>query len=96
MAIECQALPGLPIWPPLGPAAMACQGGVRGGVKVGPDLHLGRPGKVWTVVDGDHWVAGTLPGRVQTVFRAELYAVVFALEATVGDLQVVSDCRGGG
>ena len=38
--------------------------------------------------------SGVLPGRHQTVFRAELYAVVRALEATDGDLTVATDCKG--
>ena len=41
-----------------------------------------------------HVDGGVLPGRVQTIFRAELYAVLRALRATKGPLEVVSDCAG--
>ena len=52
----------------------------------------------WAVYAGsghpEKWLAGVLPGRVQTIFRAELYAVLRALRATKGPLEVVSDCAG--
>ena len=52
----------------------------------------------WAVHAGaghpDKWLAGILPGPVQTIFRAELYAVIRALKATRGPLEVVSDCAG--
>ena len=38
--------------------------------------------------------AWTLPGPVQTVYRAELFAVLVALEVFRGDLEIVSDCKG--
>ena len=47
---------------------------------------------------GDHEsdsAAWALPGPVQTVYRAELYAILVALEVFRGDLQeIVSDCKG--
>ena len=46
---------------------------------------------------GDHEsdsAAWTLPGPVQTVYRAELFAVPVALEAFRRDLEIVSDCKG--
>ena len=52
----------------------------------------------WAVHGGsgypEKWLVGVLPGRVQTIFRAELFAVVRALHATQGPLEVVSDCAG--
>ena len=52
----------------------------------------------WAIYAGpthpDMWMAGVLPGRVQTIFRAELYAVLRALRATKGPLEVVSACVG--
>ena len=52
----------------------------------------------WAVHGGsghpEKWLAGILPGRVQTSFRAELFAVVRAIQATVGSLEIVSDCAG--
>ena len=38
--------------------------------------------------------AWTLPGPVQTVYRAEFYAVLVAFEVFRGDLEIVSDCKG--
>ena len=46
---------------------------------------------------GDHEsdsAAWTLPGPVQTVYRAELFAALVALEVFRGDLEIVSDCKG--
>ena len=40
------------------------------------------------------WISGTLPGRQQTVARAELYALYMAVLHTEGDLVVVSDNKG--
>ena len=38
--------------------------------------------------------AWALPGPVQTVYRAELYAILVALEVFRGGLEIVSDCKG--
>ena len=38
--------------------------------------------------------AWSLPGPVQTVYRAELFAILVALEIFRGDVEVVSDCKG--
>ena len=38
--------------------------------------------------------AWALPGPVQTVYRAELYAILVALEVFRGDVEIVSDCKG--
>ena len=46
---------------------------------------------------GDHKsdsAAWTLPGPVQTVYRAERYAVLIPLEVFRRDLEIVSDCKG--
>ena len=41
------------------------------------------------------WVAGPLMHRQQTVYRTELFALLWALEHHVGyRLTVVSDCQG--
>ena len=49
----------------------------------------------WAVVDDKgNWARGTLPGAQQTVFRAELFAVVIALEGTQGAIRIASDCQG--
>ena len=49
----------------------------------------------WSVVTpGMGWKAGTLPGQQQTVYRAELFAVLQAIESTWGDIELVSDCKG--
>ena len=40
------------------------------------------------------WISGTLPGRQQTVSRAELYALYMAVLHTEGDLEVVCDNKG--
>ena len=45
---------------------------------------------------GDHKAdsaAWSLPGPVQTVYRAELFAILVALEVFQGDLEIVSDCK---
>ena len=38
--------------------------------------------------------AWSLPGPVQTAYRAELFALLVAIEIFRGDLTVVSDCKG--
>ena len=38
--------------------------------------------------------AWSLPGPIQTVYRAELFAVLVAREPFQGDLEIVSDCKG--
>ena len=38
--------------------------------------------------------AWSLPGPVQTVYRAELFAILVALEIFRGDVEIVSDCTG--
>ena len=38
--------------------------------------------------------AWSLPGPVQTVYRAELFAILVALEVFRGDVEVVSNCKG--
>ena len=46
---------------------------------------------------GDHVsdsAASALPGPAQTVYRAELYAILVAHEVFRGDLEIVSDCKG--
>ena len=43
--------------------------------------------------DDGHVIGGPLDGRNQTVYRAELRAVVAALEHTIGPLEVITDCR---
>ena len=49
----------------------------------------------WAVTaGGEAWIRGTLPGQHQTVFRAELYAVVKALESTGGAVRIATDCQG--
>ena len=40
--------------------------------------------------------AWSLPGLVQTVYCAELFAILVALEVFRGDAEIVSDCRGRG
>ena len=37
---------------------------------------------------------GPCPARSRLVYRAELYAILVALEVFRGDLEVVSDCKG--
>ena len=49
---------------------------------------------IWLGDDHPANAAAPLPGRVQTVFRAELAAVVHAAERTQGDCEIVSDCQG--
>ena len=48
----------------------------------------------WGVWGESGWARGPLASTQQTVFRAELYAVVWALEHSQGPLEVVSDCKG--
>ena len=38
--------------------------------------------------------AWSLPGPVQTVYRAELFAILAALEIFRGEVEIVSDCKG--
>ena len=38
--------------------------------------------------------AWSLPGPVQTVYRAELFAILAALEVFRGEVDVVSNCKG--
>ena len=40
------------------------------------------------------WEAGVLPGKRQTVYRSELYAVIRALQASRGPVRVATDCKG--
>ena len=48
----------------------------------------------WAVHSKSDSAAWSLPGLVQTVYRAELFAILVALEVFRGEVEVVSDCKG--
>ena len=48
----------------------------------------------WAGDSKSDMAAWSLPGPVQTVYRAELFAILVALEVFRGDVEVVSDCKG--
>ena len=59
------------------------------------DPCLRRAACAFWVGDGQgESAAWSLPGPVQTVYRAELFALLVAVEIFRGDLVVVSDCKG--
>ena len=49
---------------------------------------------VWAGNRPSDSAAWSLPGLVQTEYRAELFAVLVALEIFLGDSEIVSDCNG--
>eukprot|EP00972_Heterocapsa_arctica_P096595 14252115-Heterocapsa_arctica.AAC.1 len=38
--------------------------------------------------------ASALPGKIQTAYRAELHAIVYAAEQFTGNFSIVADCLG--
>ena len=48
----------------------------------------------WAAVTAEgEVIRGALPGRQQTVFRGELYALLRAVQLTRGEVMVISDCK---